>query len=95
MKDQGYDFERKAITLHAPIRNVGSHELTLRIHTEVRVSLSIKVIGEIQAGAPEEVAETKAEGENAEASEENQETVSASEEENEVPEAEAEAEAGT
>ena len=57
LKDQGYDFERKAITLHAPIRNVGSHELTLRIHTEVRVSLSIKVIGEIQAGAPEEVAE--------------------------------------
>ena len=30
LKDQGYDFERKAITLHAPIRNVGSHELTLR-----------------------------------------------------------------
>ncbi len=95
LKDQGYDFERKAITLHAPIRNVGSHELTLRIHTEVRVSLSIKVIGEIQAGAPEEVAETKAEGENAEASEENQETVTASEEENEAPEAESEAEAGT
>ena len=95
LKDQGYDFERKAITLHAPIRNVGSHELTLRIHTEVRVSLSIKVIGEIQAGAPEEVAENKAEGENAE--EENQETVSASDEGNEVPEAhaEAEAEAGT
>ena len=43
----------------------------------------------------QEVAETKAEEENAEASKENQETVSASEEENEAPEAEAEAEAGT
>ena len=55
------------------------------------------MIGEIQAGAPEEVAENKAEAENAEASEENQETVSASEEGNEVPvaESEAEAEAGT
>ena len=85
LKDQGYDFERKAITLHAPIRNVGSHELTLRIHTEVRVSLSIKVIGEIQAGAPEEVVENQAEAENAEASEENQEAVSASEEETKSP----------
>ena len=51
------------------------------------------MIGEIQAGVPEEVAENKVEAENAEASEENQETVSASEEGNEVPEAEAEAEA--
>ena len=54
-----------------------------------------KVVGEIQAGAPEEVAENKVEAENAEASEENQETVTASEEENEATQAEAEAEAGT
>ena len=53
------------------------------------------MIGEIQAGAPEKVAENSAEAENAEASEENQETISASEEGNEVPEAEVEAEAGT
>ena len=29
LADQGYDFDRKAVTLHAPIRNVGSHELTI------------------------------------------------------------------
>ena len=49
------------------------------------------MIGEIQAGAPEEVAENKVEVGNAEAYEENQETVSASEEGNEVPEAKTEA----
>ena len=49
------------------------------------------MIGEIQAGAPEEVTENQAKAENTEVSEENQETVSASEEGNEVPEAEAEA----
>jgi large subunit ribosomal protein L9 len=66
LSDQGFKFDRKEITLHAPIRNVGSHDLTIRVHTEVKVSLNIKVIGEIDPNSlvegeePTEVLEEEA-----------------------------------
>jgi len=57
LADQSFEFDRKAIVLHAPIRNVGNHDLTIRVHTEVKVTLSIKVIGEIDPNAVVEVEE--------------------------------------
>ncbi|MBI13305.1 MAG: 50S ribosomal protein L9 [Deltaproteobacteria bacterium] len=93
LADQGYDFDRKAVTLHAPIRNVGSHELTIRVHTEVRVSLSIKVIGEIEPGAAEVAEETAEASEDTETGEENPETVEASAEESQETETGVETEA--
>ena len=45
----GFEFERRAILLPGPIRNVGTHTFTVRVHTDVRVELSIKVIGELDA----------------------------------------------
>ena len=75
LADQGFEFDRKAITLHAPIRNVGSHDLTIRVHTEVKVTLSIKVIGEIDLKA---VVESVEPGEGSEEDASNSEAVDAS-----------------
>ena len=75
LADQGFEFDRKAITLHAPIRNVGSHDLTIRVHTEVEVTLSIKVIGEID---PNTVVEAEEPAEGSEEDSSNPEAVEAS-----------------
>ena len=46
--DNNFDFGRKAIILNSPIRNVGTHEFTVRIHSEVVQVIKIKVIGEVE-----------------------------------------------
>ena len=54
LKENGFDVERRAILLNSPIRNVGTHEFTVRVHTEVTVILQIKVIGDtVEASASE------------------------------------------
>ena len=32
--------------MNSPIRNVGNHEFTIRVHSEVSVTMQIKVIGD-------------------------------------------------
>jgi len=46
LKENGFELERRAILLNTPIRNVGTHEFSVRVHTEVTVTLQIKVIGD-------------------------------------------------
>ena len=46
LKENGFELERRAILLNIPIRNVGTHEFSVRVHTEVTVTLQINVIGE-------------------------------------------------
>ena len=46
LKENGFELERRAILLNKPIRNVGTHEFSVRVHTEVTVTLQIKVIGD-------------------------------------------------
>ena len=43
----GFKFERRSILLSSPIRNVGTHSFTIRVHTDVQVELFVKVIGEV------------------------------------------------
>ena len=45
----GFKFERRSILLPGPIRNVGAHSFMVRVHTDVRVELSVKVIGQQDA----------------------------------------------
>ncbi|MGA0405415.1 MAG: 50S ribosomal L9 C-terminal domain-containing protein, partial [bacterium] len=64
----GYTVERRAILLPAPIRNVGTHTFTVRVHTEVSIEMSIRVLAEFDPNAapPEaEVAATTEAGEEA------------------------------
>ena len=46
LKENNFELERRAIIINTPIRSVGTHEFTVRVHTEVSVTLQIKVIGE-------------------------------------------------
>ena len=48
LKENNFDFGRKAIVLNSPIRSVGTHEFTVRIHSEIAQLLKIKVIGDIE-----------------------------------------------
>ena len=61
LKENGFEFERRAILLNIPIRNVGTHEFSVRVHTEVTVTLQIKVIGDtVEAPAVEKPTEDAA-----------------------------------
>ncbi|HCV46137.1 MAG TPA: hypothetical protein DF909_08655, partial [Deltaproteobacteria bacterium] len=61
LKENGFELERRAILLNTPIRNVGTHEFSVRVHTEVTVTLQIKVIGDtVEAPAVEKPKEDAA-----------------------------------
>lgn len=47
----GYTVERRSILLVAPIRNVGTHTFTVRVHTEVSIEMSIRVVAELDPNA--------------------------------------------
>lgn len=71
LEDAGYSFERRAVTLNTPIRDVGTHTFTLRVHTEVKIEANLKVIGEFEAPpAPEVVAAESADASEEESAEE-------------------------
>ncbi|MBC8258985.1 MAG: 50S ribosomal protein L9 [SAR324 cluster bacterium] len=46
LKEQDFDFERRVVQLNSSIRNVGTHEFIVRVHTEVSVTMQVKVVGE-------------------------------------------------
>ena len=55
LKENGFEIERRAILLNSPIRNVGTHQFSVRVHTEVTVTLQIKVIGDIDETSASEM----------------------------------------
>jgi len=46
LKEKEFDVERRSILLNSPIRNIGLHEFTVRVHSEVSVNIQIKVTGD-------------------------------------------------
>ena len=54
LKENNFDFSRRSILLNTPIRSVGIHEFSVRVHTEVTETLKIKVIGDITKKSPAE-----------------------------------------
>ncbi len=46
LKEKDFDVERRTIQLNSPIRNIGVHEFTVRVHSEVSVNMQIKVTGD-------------------------------------------------
>ena len=46
LKEKEFDVERRSIQLNSPIRNIGLHEFTVRVHSEVSVNMQIKVTGD-------------------------------------------------
>ena len=48
LKENNFELNRRAIQLNAPIREIGNHEFYVRVHSEVSVSMQVKVKGEIE-----------------------------------------------
>ena len=44
LKQKGFDIDRKHVILDEPIRLVGSHEVKIKLHTEVTASLHVEVV---------------------------------------------------
>ena len=51
LKEKEFDIERRSIQLNSPIRNIGLHEFTVRVHSEVSVNMQIKVTGDSEESA--------------------------------------------
>ncbi len=56
LKEKEFDVERRSILLNSPIRNIGLHEFTVRVHSEVSVNIQIKVTGDSDESAVKTVA---------------------------------------
>ncbi len=46
LKEKQIEVEKNNIKLHAPINELGDHEVSLRLHPEVEVTLKVKIIAE-------------------------------------------------
>ena len=48
LKENKFELNRRAIQLNSPIRDAGTHEFSVRIHSEVTVSMQVQVKAEIE-----------------------------------------------
>ena len=65
LKEKEFDVERRSIQLNSPIRNIGLHEFTVRVHSEVSVNMQIKVTGDSDESAVKTAAVDKPKDKNA------------------------------
>ena len=74
LKEKEFDVERRSIQLNSPIRNIGLHEFTVRVHSEVSVNMQIKVTGDsnesvVKTAAVEEPKDNNADEKNVDSEE--------------------------
>ena len=48
LKENNFELNRRAIQLNSPIRDSGTHNFSVRIHSEVTVPMQVQVKGEIE-----------------------------------------------
>ena len=48
LKEDNFELNRRDIQLNSPIRDTGTHDFSVRIHSEVTVSMQVQVKGEIE-----------------------------------------------
>ena len=48
LKENNFELNRRDIQLNSPIRDTGTHDFSVRIHSEVTVSMQVQVKGEIE-----------------------------------------------
>ena len=46
LKAQGFDIDKKIISLNAPVKEVGAHKATVRLHKEVAAEIEIEVVAD-------------------------------------------------
>jgi len=44
LTEMGYDLDRRSITLHTPIKSVGTFGATVKLHSDVKTDISVKVL---------------------------------------------------
>ena len=59
LKENNFELNRRAIQLHSPIRATGIHEFSVRIHSEITVSMQVQVKGEIEKNPVEQEPHSK------------------------------------
>ncbi|MBF0277987.1 MAG: 50S ribosomal protein L9 [SAR324 cluster bacterium] len=75
LQDQGFEVTRRNVVPYEPIKTVGTHKVSVKLHTEVKVDIDINVIADLvepeaTAGGEGEVAEDQAQSAETEESEE-------------------------
>ena len=58
LTENDFKLNRRAIQLNSPIRDTGTHDFSVRIHSEVTVSMQVQVIGEIEEMPAEQETES-------------------------------------
>ena len=48
IKEQGIEIDRKYLSLLVPIKTIGNHNLSVKLHSEVSLEMNIKVIPEVE-----------------------------------------------
>lgn len=51
LAELGVEVDRRAITLHDPIKTVGSYEVSVKLHTEIRANVAVRVNPIVEDGA--------------------------------------------
>lgn len=59
LEEKGVKVDRRHVAFHAPVKNVGTHAATIKLHSDVKVEVSVKVQGQIvhEEAAPAEAVE--------------------------------------
>ena len=47
LSEKGFDVDKRDVTLAEPVKSVGSHEVTVRLHPEVQASFTLDVKAEL------------------------------------------------
>lgn len=47
--EKGIEIDRRKLHLPSPIKSLGSHQIAVKLHTEVNAQLSVKVVAEVEA----------------------------------------------
>ena len=53
LKENNFELNRRVIQLNSPIRDTGKHDFSVRIHSEVTVSMQVQVKGDIEESPAE------------------------------------------
>lgn len=50
LAEHGFELDRRSIIVHQPIKSVGTHDITVKLHTEVKLDMIVKVEPLLEAG---------------------------------------------
>ena len=64
LAENDFELNRRAIQLNSPIRDIGTHDFSVRVHSEVTIPMQVQVKGEIEKLTVEPEPEAKLEEQN-------------------------------